>query len=35
MKKIKNDADALRKLLIKNKTATMTELKSVLETDVK
>lgn len=35
MKTIKNDANALRALLLKKKTATMPELKSVLDTDVK
>jgi len=35
MKPVKNHADALRKLLLKKKTATMSELKDVLETNVK
>lgn len=34
MKTPKNDANALKKLLLKEKTATMPELKAVLETDV-
>lgn len=35
MKTVKNDATVLRKLLLEKKTATMPELKAVLETDVK
>ena len=35
MKIIKNDANAIRKLLLKIKTATIPELKAVLDTDVK
>ncbi len=35
MKTVKNDANSLRELLLKKKTATMSELKSVLDTDVK
>ncbi len=34
MRTLKNDTKALKKLIQKNKTATMSDLKSVLETDV-